>query len=106
MISNGRLEVRHLRGQYRIANSSAHASGIEAETLGGRIIASLDVDHLEGNPTSHLRANLRGISLSAAQRMLHNPELAPVALAGTIEGTTDATWAGAVTNAHARVDLV
>jgi translocation and assembly module TamB len=105
-ISNGRLEVRHLRGQYRIANSSVHASGIEAETLGGRIIASLDVYHLDGTPTSHLRANLRGISLSAAQRMLHNPELAPVALAGTIEGTTEATWAGAVTNAHARVDLV
>jgi translocation and assembly module TamB len=104
--SSGRLEVRHLRGKYRVADGSVHASGIEAETFGGRVIANLDVDHFDGTPASRLHADLRGISLGAAQRAFRNSELSPVALAATLEGTAEATWTGAVTSAHARADLV
>jgi len=106
VVSSGRLEIRNFRGQYQLADGSLHTRGIEAETLGGRVNASLDVDHLEGTPTSHLKAAVRGVSLSSAQRTFHRPELKPVAISGTLDGSTEASWTGSVSNIHARVDAV
>ena len=103
--SSRRLEIKKLRGQYRIANGSLHASGIEAESLGGRVTASLDMDQLEGTPTSRLRAIIRGISLESVQRVFHSPELKQVAISGTLDGTTEASWTGSVSNVRARVDI-
>ena len=106
MVSSGRLEARNFRGQYQLADGSLHVSGIEAETLGGSVNANLDVAHLDGTPMSRLRAALRGISLSSAQRAFRRPGLTPVAISGMIDGTTEASWTGSVSNAHARVDVV
>jgi len=104
--SNGRLEIKKFRGQYQLADGSLRASNIEAESLGGRVNASLDMDHLDGTPTSRLRAALRGISLGSAQRVFRRPELKPVAISGALDGTTEASWTGSVSNVRARVDVV
>ena len=106
LVSSGRLEIRHLRGQYQIADGSLHVSGIAAETLGGRVSANLDVNHLDGTPASRLRAALRGISLSSAQHAFFRSELKPVAISGALDGTAEASWSGSVSNARARVDVV
>jgi translocation and assembly module TamB len=106
MVSNGRLEIRSVRGQYQLANGSLHARGVEAETLGGRVSASLDMEHLDATPTSRLRAVIRGVSLSSAQRTFRRPELKPVAIEGSLDGTTEASWTGSMSNIHARVDAV
>ncbi len=99
MVSSGRLEARNFRGDYLLADGSLQVSGIEAETLGGSVNANLNVAHLDGTPTARLRAGLRGISLSSAQRAFRRPELAPVAISGMIDGTTEASWTGSVRNA-------
>ena len=106
MVSSGRLEVRNIRGQYQIADGSLKASGIEAEAFGGRVNANLNVDHLGSTPTSRLRATVRGIALGAVQRTFRRSELKSVAILGTLDGTTDASWSGGPSNARARVDLV
>jgi len=106
VVSTGRLEVRNFRGEYQIADGSLHTRGIEAETLGGRVNASLDMEHLDGTPTSRLKAAVRGVSLSSAQRTFHRPELKPVAISGTLDGTTEASWTGSISNVRAHVDAV
>jgi translocation and assembly module TamB len=106
VVANGRLEIRNFRGQYQLADGSMRVSGIEADTLGGRVSANLDVDHLDSTPTSHARASLRGVSLSAAQRAFRRQELKPVAISGMLDGTADVSWTGRVSNARARIDAV
>jgi translocation and assembly module TamB len=106
LVSGGRLEVKSVRGHYQLADGSFRASGVEVETLGGSVKASLDVDHLDGTPASHLKAAVHSISLSAAQHLLHPSELKSVALAGSLDATTDAAWTGSISNVHARMDAV
>ena len=106
LVSSGRLEIKQLRGQYQIADGSLHASGIAAETLGGRVSANLDVNHLDGTPASRLQAVLRGISLSSAQHAFFRSELKAVAISGALDGTAEASWSGSVSKSRARVDVV
>jgi translocation and assembly module TamB len=106
VVSSGRLEIRNFRGQYLLADGSLHAGGMEAETLGGRVSAHLDIDHLDATPASHVWATLHGISLGSAQHALHNPQLKPFSISGTLDGTTEASWIGSVGNARARADFV
>jgi translocation and assembly module TamB len=105
-VSNGRLEIRRLNGKYQLADGALRASGVDAEILGGRFSASLDMEHLDGNPSSQLQAELHGVSLSAAQRVFRNPELRDIAISGTLEGVGKASWKGSVSNAYARIDAV
>ena len=103
-VSSGRLEARKFRGHYRLADSSLRASGVEAEVLGGRVNADVDVNQLDDIPTSQLRASLRGISLSVAQKVFRDAALKNVAISGMLDGTTIAMWKGSVSNAYVRVD--
>ena len=106
VVSGGHLKVRDLHGKYQLANGSLHASGIETETLGGRVSANLDIDHLDSTPTTRLRATVRGISLSSAQHAFPNSQLKTVAISGMLDGTTEAWWTGSVSNTRARADFV
>ena len=106
MVSSVRLEVRNFRGQYQIAEGSLQASGIEAETFGGRVNANLNVDHLDSTPASRVRATVRGIALGALQRAFRKSELKSVAIVGTLDGRTEASWTGSPSNARAHADLV
>ncbi len=106
LVSGGRLEARSIRGHYELADGSFRASGVEAETLGGNLKASLDVDHLDATPSSHLKASVRNLSLNAAQRALHQSELKQVTILGSLNATTDAVWTASISNVHARTDAV
>jgi translocation and assembly module TamB len=103
--SDGHLDLRKLRGHYQLANGELRASGVDAEALGGRVNADLEIRNLDGPPSSHLSATLRSISLQAAQRAVRGAKFAQVALSGKLEGTGDASWTGGIGNARARVDL-
>src|SRR6202050_3392319 len=104
LVSSARLEIKNVRGRYQLAGGSLHASGVEAETLGGRVSANLDVDHLDGTPASRVRAAWRGVSLRSAQNTFLRSELKPVAISGLLDGKADASWTGSVTQVRARVD--
>jgi len=106
MVSSGRLEVRKVRGQYQIVDGSLQASGIEVETFGGRVNANLTVDHLDSTPTSRVRATMHGIALGAVQRAFRRTELKSIAILGTLDGTTEASWTASPGNARARADFV
>lgn len=102
-VSTGRLEVKNVRGKFLLADGSLRADGIEVETLGGKVRADVDVEHLAGTPASHVKAELRGISVGAMQRSLHAQTA--VAVTGSLDGMADAGWVGSVNNVRARVDL-
>jgi translocation and assembly module TamB len=105
VVSGGHLEIRNLKGQYQLANGSLRASGIEADFLGGRVQVNLDVEHLDATPTSRVQAALRSISLGSAQHAFRRPELNPVTITGSVDGTANAEWTGSITNARGRVDV-
>ena len=104
--SGSHIEVRKLRGRYQLANGLLRASGVEAELLGGRMIADIDMQNLDSTPSFRARAFLYSLSLQAAQRAVNRRELDRVAVAGTLEGTAEASWTGSVNNVRARSDLV
>ena len=103
--SSGRLEVRRLQGRYQLANGSLRAHDIQVDSLGGQVNADVEVQHLDTTPVSQLRASLRSISLQAAQQAIRRPDLNSVGLAGTLNGTAQASWKGSLSNMIARSDL-
>lgn len=103
--STGHIEAHRLRGNYHLANGSMQASALEVQSLGGIVRASFDARHLDATPYIHIRATVRGISLQDAQKALGRPELRQVALFGTLEGNTEASWTGNIQNLQARSDL-
>lgn len=106
VVSSGtRMELRKLKGQYQLANGSLRMQGAKAESLGGRILADLDIRNLDTTPTSQARATVSGISLRAVQQSVHRTELNPVTISGTMNGTADARWSGSISNIQARCDL-
>jgi translocation and assembly module TamB len=103
-VSTRRLEVQKFRGHYHLLDGSLRASGLEAQIFGGSVNANVEVSQFDQTPSSRLQASLHGISLSAVQRVLRDPALKSVAISGTLDGTTSASWKGSVSNAYARVD--
>jgi len=103
--SAGRLDLRKLQAKYELANGSLRADGVGAELLGGQINADINVQNLDRTPTSRMRATLRNISLQAAQEAVHQARRSQVAISGIIDGTSDASWTGSVSNIRVRSDL-
>jgi translocation and assembly module TamB len=103
--SSGRLDVRKLQGRYQLANGSLRAHDIQVDSLGGQVNANVDIQHLDTTPVSQLRASLHSISLQAAQQAIRRPDLKRVFVAGTLNGTAEASWKGSVSNLIARSDL-
>src|SRR5258708_7161549 len=84
------IELRKLEGRYRLANGSLHVEGVKAESMGGRILADVDMQRIDSNPTSRIRATLNGISLHALRQSIRKAELNQVTLSGTLDGTAEA----------------
>jgi uncharacterized protein involved in outer membrane biogenesis len=99
------LEVRQLKGTYRLENGNLRAQKMEGDSLGGHLMADLDVRNLDTTAASHVRAELHAISLPALQRAARQAEFQRVAVAGTVDGTADAAWTGASSNLRGRFDL-
>ncbi len=102
---DGRLDVRKLQGHYQLANGSFQTKDLEVESLGGRIRAEVEIQHLDATPVSRVQAALRSISLQAAQQAIHRPGVKQVAVSGTLDGMVQASWTGSVSNLRAHSDL-
>ncbi|HSY64496.1 MAG TPA: translocation/assembly module TamB domain-containing protein [Terriglobales bacterium] len=105
MASGKHVEVRKLKGRYRLADGTLRAQGVEAELLDGRIDADVDMTNLDTTPSSRVRATLHGISLGAAEQTLNTAELKNVVVSGSVDGTVEANWTGNLNNLRARSDL-
>ena len=78
---------------------------LSLDTLGGTVIASAAIQHVDTRLDSRIQASLRNISLTAIQRMLRTRAMEGAVLAGTMGGTAEATWTGGGNNLRAHTDL-
>jgi translocation and assembly module TamB len=105
-VSQGRLEMRSLTGNYALENGVLQTSGLSAQTLGGRLDAEIYADHLDTQPAYRLRAAIHDFSMQAAQRTFH-AQTGQIVLLGRVDGTVEATSRGNLSNttAHALLRL-
>jgi translocation and assembly module TamB len=99
------VNVQKLQGHYRMANGTLRIRDLSLQTLGGNISANADLQNLDATPVAEVRATLKNISLRAAQQTLHRNELNSARISGALNGTTEWSWKGSVSNAKARADL-
>ncbi len=92
--SDGRIEIRKLRGRYQLADAALRVTGIDLRSAGGTVRGDLSVQHLDATPATQVRSSFDGISLRAAQQALQRPELKQVVLSGLLDGTFDGSWTG------------
>ncbi len=104
--SRGRLEIRSLKGAYQLARGTLRAHGVKAESLGGQIIADVDMQNLDATPSASVRATIRRISLQAIQQAVREQTAeGGIRVTGSVDGTTDLSWTGSFGNLRARSDL-
>ena len=101
-----RGDLKAVRAQYRLENGNLYVTDAQAETLGGRILASYEVAHLDAKPSSRLDASAQGISLRAvAQAFLVNgiPE---IALAAKCRMRLQASWTDSIQRGSGRASAI
>ncbi len=103
--SGKRLALRKLGGDFKLNRGNLVISHLSVDTLGGRLQASAEMNHLDSTPDSHLRASLQNISLREVRQSLGNQQLNGAAVSGEISGDADASWEGAIENLQAHTDL-
>jgi translocation and assembly module TamB len=99
----GRIEVRQLYARYQLSQGNLRVPDLSAELLHGRLRANLSLQHVDATPAATLHAEVQGISIAAANDALSGIRILP--LDGSISGSSDASWAGAVSNLRAQSDL-
>lgn len=105
-VSSGRkVELRRLHGSYQLAGGSLLVKNLKADSLGGSILASADIKHLDATPDSQVQAELHDISLRALQQMVGQAQVNAASVSGTVNGTAHANWIGNVANLKAHADL-
>jgi translocation and assembly module TamB len=103
--SGRRVELRKLEGQYQLAGGNLRVSELSVESLGGRVVANAEMNHLDTTPESRVRASLQNISLRALQQLSGAQSIPQAALSGTIAGTAEASWKGGMDKLKALSDL-
>jgi translocation and assembly module TamB len=101
----GRFNLRELQGHYQLLNGTFQAHDVNFETLGGRILADVELKNLNTVPEIRVRAMLRGISVPDAQDALRDAEVKRVRLLSRADGALDVSWKGSLKNLRASADL-
>jgi translocation and assembly module TamB len=105
-VDGKRLAIRTIQANFELADGTLRASDFIVDALGGQVVANAEIRHLDAAPASHIRAELHNISLRDIQRSLATAGRDQVAIAGTLAGSTDASWTGNVQNIRVRSDLI
>jgi AsmA family len=100
-----KVDVRAVKASYELANGVLRASDVIVDALGGRLVANAEVSNLDTTPASHIRTELRNISLHDIQRTAGTAGNDQVTIAGTLAGSADANWTGNIQNLRAHSDL-
>lgn len=106
-----RGEITGIGAHYSVANGNLEVQSMRAGLLGGELTGTASMRDISGtqpgaSPQTRVRATLRGLSLSAAQRALKTKPAAgqQVALAGTLNADADAIWGKTLDNLVAHAD--
>jgi translocation and assembly module TamB len=103
--SGNRVELRRLQGTYQFAGGNLEVRNLVVDSMGGRIIASAQMKHLDSTPDSQIQAALHNISLQQVQRALRTQGVSGATLSGTLGGRAEASWKGTIANLRAHSDL-
>ena len=88
-----RADVSNITGHYSLANGDATLRDFRASLLGGELTAQGTMKNIGADSHTKMDANLRGISLASAKRMMGSAgSTGPMAIAGTLNATATATW--------------
>jgi translocation and assembly module TamB len=90
--ADGRLVVRSLRGNYRLAEGNLTAPDIAMNLLEGEVRAKLSLEHIDQSPSAKLQASIQGLSIQAAKMASRNLSVRDLPLTGTVSGNADASW--------------
>ena len=101
-----RTVIRNLRGQFRLANGNLEARGVEAELLGGSVVAAATMEHMDATARVRAHAALRGISIGNTKAALRTANLQQIPIEGHVDGTADISYVGSVQNLKARSDIL
>ncbi len=104
-VSGKRIDIRRLEGTYSMADGNLEIRGLSLESLGGKIIGSVDMRWLEAETVASSQFTLKGISLKDIQRVLRTQEIPGASLAGSLDGKVEANWTGSIDNIKAKTDL-
>ncbi|MGH9644241.1 MAG: translocation/assembly module TamB domain-containing protein [Terriglobales bacterium] len=102
---SGAVDLRRLRGAYRLQDGTLRVSDVAAESLGGLIRADLEMQNLADTPVTHAHATLQRISLRSLGRSVPRAQQRQIALAGTLEGSASASWVGNFNRLRAVSDM-
>jgi translocation and assembly module TamB len=101
-----RGDLKAIHAQYRLENGNLYVTDAQAETLGGRILASYEIAHLDAKLASRLDASAQGISLRAvAQAFLVNG-IPDIALAARCNTRIQASWTDSIQRGSGRASAI
>src|SRR5581483_5371549 len=99
------LAINAIHGRYELANGNFAAKALAMDLLKGQLVADVNLHHVDTTPAAQINASLKGISIQAAQAALKNVSTENVVIAGTIDGTAEASWIGSMKNLRGRSDV-
>ena len=104
--TTARGDLKAIHAQYRLENGNLYVTDAQAETLGGRILASYEIAHLDTKPASRLDASAQGISLRAvAQAFLVNG-IPDIALAAKCSTRIQVSWTDSIQRGSGRARAI
>ncbi len=101
------LPVSSVRGDFSLDQGNLHVSGVEAGLLGGHLSGQAEFLSLSRLPSTHLAADLSGISLQAVGDALPPGRYDRLHFVGRANAKVDAGWSGSVHNlvAHSLIEI-
>jgi translocation and assembly module TamB len=97
--------IRAFRGHYRLEDGNLTADGIQADLLGGRVLANASIKDLGARSDTRLQLALQNISLAAASKTAGSNSFSGVPVQATVNGTANATWRGSMQGLRVKSDL-
>jgi len=102
--SGKRVGARRIAGTYKVARGDLLTS-LKLDSMGGRLEAKAQMQHLDTTPDATVAVSLSAISLRAIQRAIGQQGIQGANLSGTLDGKVIASWKGPVSNLRAHADL-
>jgi translocation and assembly module TamB len=103
--SDGRLELRDLKAQYRLAKGNLDIRGISADVLGGQLSADLGMKGLNAAPKGIFSASVKHLSIESARWSINRQEVKRMPVTGAVDAKVNGSWAGSIKNVRLLGDV-
>lgn len=101
LASGRKVDLGNVKAAFQLKGGNLKVHDAVVNALGGRIIASAEMKHLDQTPESQVHANAEGISLRDLQSLLGKQQIPGARLNGTLRGDAKAAWTGSISNLRA-----